>query len=59
MYVPPKRLYLPTSPYGVTTQKTNIDIFTAVRTSDLILLFSMSINNYLPEDGCLLGCSAV
>jgi hypothetical protein len=27
-YVPPKRRYLPTSPYGVTTQKTNIDNFT-------------------------------
>jgi hypothetical protein len=34
--VPPKRWYLSTSPYGVTTQKTNIDIFTAVRTSNLI-----------------------
>jgi hypothetical protein len=28
----PKRWYLHTSPHGVTTQKTNIDIFTAVRT---------------------------
>jgi hypothetical protein len=27
----PKRWYLPTSPHGVTTQKTNNDIFTAVR----------------------------
>jgi hypothetical protein len=34
-YLPPKRRYLPTSPYGVATQKTNIDIFTAVRTSNL------------------------
>jgi hypothetical protein len=32
-YVSPKRWYLPTSPHSVTTQKTNIDIFTAVRTS--------------------------
>jgi hypothetical protein len=35
-YVPPKRRYLPTSPHDVTTQKTNIDIFTAVRILDLI-----------------------
>jgi hypothetical protein len=27
---------LPTSPHGITTQKTNIDIFTAVKTSNLI-----------------------
>jgi hypothetical protein len=33
---PPKCWYLPTSPYGVTTQKTSTDIFTAVRTSNLI-----------------------
>jgi hypothetical protein len=33
---PPKRCYLPRSPHGVTTQKTNIDIFTAVRTSNLL-----------------------
>jgi hypothetical protein len=30
-----KRWYLPSSPHGVATQKTNIDIFTPVRTSDL------------------------
>jgi hypothetical protein len=35
-YVPLKRWYLPLSPHGFTTQKNNIDIFTAVRTSDLI-----------------------
>jgi hypothetical protein len=29
-YVPPKCRYLPTSPHGVTTQKTNTDIFTTV-----------------------------
>jgi hypothetical protein len=34
--ISPKRWYLSTSPQGVTTQKTNIDIFTAERTSDLI-----------------------
>jgi hypothetical protein len=33
---PPKRRYLPTSPHGVTTQKNNIDILTAVRSSYLI-----------------------
>jgi hypothetical protein len=30
-----KTLVSPTSPQSVTTQKTNIDIFTAVRTSNL------------------------
>jgi hypothetical protein len=35
----PKRLYLPASPHGVTTQKTNIGIFTAVKTSDGILSY--------------------
>jgi hypothetical protein len=38
-HVPPKRWYLPTSPHGVTTQKTNIDIFTAVRTSYLKIIY--------------------
>jgi hypothetical protein len=33
--VHPKR-YLPTSPRGVTTQKANVDSFTAVKTSDFI-----------------------
>jgi hypothetical protein len=32
--VTPKRRYLPTSPHDVTTQKTSIDIFTAVITSN-------------------------
>jgi hypothetical protein len=50
--VPPKLLYLPTIPHGVTIQKTNIDIFTAVRTSN-------NINMYNVEDGCLLGCCAM
>jgi hypothetical protein len=31
----PKRWYLPASPHVVTTQKTNINMFIAVRTSDL------------------------
>jgi hypothetical protein len=34
-YVPPKHWYLPTSLHGITTQKTNTDIFITVRTSDL------------------------
>jgi hypothetical protein len=34
-YVSPKRWYLTTNPHGITTQKSNIDIFTAVRTSNL------------------------
>lgn len=33
---PPKNQFLPTSPHGVSVQKTNIDISTAVRTSDRI-----------------------
>jgi hypothetical protein len=37
-HVPPKRRYLPTNPHGVTTQKTNIDIFTSVRTLKFITL---------------------
>jgi hypothetical protein len=35
-YVPPKHWDLPTSPHGVTTQKTNINIFTTVRPSNFI-----------------------
>jgi hypothetical protein len=35
--VPPKRRYLPTSSHRVTAQETNINVFTAVRTSDLML----------------------
>jgi hypothetical protein len=50
-YVHPKRWYLPTSLHGVTTQKTNIVIFTAMRTSDncitcfshLIIVYKKSI----------------
>jgi hypothetical protein len=34
--VSPKRWYLPRSSHSVATQKTNINIFTAVRTSHLI-----------------------
>jgi hypothetical protein len=35
-YFPPNRFHLPPSPHGVTTQKTNIDIMSSVRTSNLI-----------------------
>jgi hypothetical protein len=35
-YVSAKRWHLPTSPDGVTTQKTNTDIFIAVRTPNFI-----------------------
>jgi hypothetical protein len=31
----PNHWYLPASPHGITTQKTNINIFTVVRTSNL------------------------
>jgi hypothetical protein len=34
-YVPPKRWYLPTSTHGVAVQTNNIDVFTAMRTSNL------------------------
>jgi hypothetical protein len=34
--VPPKSWCLPASPHSITSQKTNIDIFTAVRTSNFI-----------------------
>jgi hypothetical protein len=35
-YVPPKHWYLPTSPYSVTTHKTNIDFFSSMRVSNII-----------------------
>jgi hypothetical protein len=35
MPISPKHLYLPTNPHGVTIQKNNTVIFTAVRTSNL------------------------
>jgi hypothetical protein len=41
-YVSPKRWYLLTSPCGVTIDKTNMDIFTAVGTWNLILWLSRS-----------------
>jgi hypothetical protein len=40
----PKRWYIPTSPDDVATQKTNIDIFAAVRTSNLIRGFVSDFN---------------
>jgi hypothetical protein len=43
--VPPKHWYPLTDPRGVTTRKTTVDIFTAVRTSDLIL------RPYFPPSG--------
>jgi hypothetical protein len=36
-------IYLPTSPHGVTTQNNNIDIFTAVRTSHLVISLIISV----------------
>jgi hypothetical protein len=42
-YVHPKRWYLPTNPHYVTAQKTNIDIFTAVRTSNLIPHYTIAM----------------
>jgi hypothetical protein len=35
-YVPPKRWYLPTSVHSISAQKTNINIFTAVRNSNFL-----------------------
>jgi hypothetical protein len=43
-YVPPKCRYLPTSPHGDTTQDTNIDIFTAATTWNLISWEKMDMN---------------
>jgi hypothetical protein len=39
--VPLKCWNLPISPHSITTQKTNINIFTAVRTSNLMILSSL------------------
>jgi hypothetical protein len=36
-----------TSPHGITTQKTTTDIFTAVRTSNLIQIIADSLNFYI------------
>jgi hypothetical protein len=38
-----KSLYLRMNPHGVTTQKTNINSFTAMKTSNLIKFFVQSI----------------
>jgi hypothetical protein len=43
MFVRNDGIYIPTSPDGVTTQKINIDIFAAVRTSDFIKLYCLFI----------------
>jgi hypothetical protein len=40
--VPPKHWYLPISPHGVTTQKINIGILIAVRTSNSISVNTMN-----------------
>jgi hypothetical protein len=42
---PMKCWYLPTSPHGVTTQKTNTDIFTAVRISNLVMHSLHDVHN--------------
>jgi hypothetical protein len=42
-----KRRYLPTSPHGVTTQKNNIDIFTAVITSNLTQIMMLFLTYFL------------
>jgi hypothetical protein len=49
--------YLPTSPHGFTTQKSNIDIFTAVRTSNLIQRNHNSEDNirHFPRDCVQMG----
>jgi hypothetical protein len=44
-YISPKSWYHPTSLHGATIQKTNIDIFTAVRTSNLIRTESSETDN--------------
>jgi hypothetical protein len=39
LYVSPKRSNLPTSPYGIITQKTKVHTFTAIATLGLIKYF--------------------
>jgi hypothetical protein len=41
--VSPKRLHLSASPQSVTTQKNNMDIFTAMRTSNSTLIMVHSV----------------
>lgn len=53
------RWHLPISSHGVATQKTNMDIFTAVRTSDLIPTGCTYCLHYLyctGSVGCALNC---
>jgi hypothetical protein len=45
-YVPPKQWYLLTSPYTMTAEKTNINIFTDVITSNLISTFPFQMTDY-------------
>jgi hypothetical protein len=44
-YVPQKQWYLPTSPHGITTQKTNINILNTMRTSNLIKLSEILVSH--------------
>jgi hypothetical protein len=52
-YVSPKRWYLSTSSQAVTIQKTNIDVFTAVRTSDLIFSQPVFERSIVMSSSCL------
>lgn len=45
LYVPSKRRYLSTSPHVVTTQNTNIQTFTTLRTSNLTTLINFMEEN--------------
>jgi hypothetical protein len=56
-----KRWYLPTSPHDVTTQNNNIDIFIAVRTSNITFLLvsrgpGSSLGQYTTYSGVQNGC---
>jgi hypothetical protein len=44
-YFSPRRRYLPTGPHGVITQKTNVDILKAVKTSN----FTYTMKTALPK----------
>jgi hypothetical protein len=40
---------LPTNPHGVTVQKTNLDISTAVRTSSLTYMYALQFQSVAPS----------
>jgi len=53
-YVPPKRFCVPTSPHGVTIQKTNNNTLSSARTSNLTKYRKTRIRNRFQDD-CQFG----